>query len=109
MNYFRDSFEEIRKITWPTRNRAMQITIVTIIFIIISTFVFTGVDLAFKKGYEALTNLSPKANQPIQDLSTQPIQATTPNVTTTDANGNPVKGLTVTPKADTKSKPTTIK
>ncbi len=95
MNYFKDSVEEIKKVTWPTRNRALQITVITIVFTAIATVFLTSIDFGFKKGYDALTDLSPKVNPEASE------QTATPNIDlgaiqATDAEGNPVS-LPITP------------
>lgn len=60
MNYFKNSLEEIKKVTWPTRNRAVSITIITIIFTLVSTLILSFFDFGFRKGYDYLTDLGLK-------------------------------------------------
>lgn len=57
--YFTDSFTELGKVTWPTKNRAINICILVIIFVLISAVVIAGVDFVFHKGYGYLLSLSP--------------------------------------------------
>jgi preprotein translocase SecE subunit len=93
MNYFKDSIEEIKKVTWPTRNRAIQITIITIVFTFIATVILTAVDFAFKSGYDYLTDISPK----LQNESSLPeAQVDLGSIQATDSEGNPVN-LPITP------------
>lgn len=93
MNYFKDSIEEIKKVTWPTRNRALQITIITIVFTFISTVFLTFVDFSFKKGYDFLTDISPKVQN---DAAENAPQVDLGGIEATDSNGNPVT-LPITP------------
>ena len=44
MKYFKASVEEIKKVTWPTKKHAIQITVVTIIFTAVTTAALTFVD-----------------------------------------------------------------
>jgi preprotein translocase SecE subunit len=103
VNYFKDSFEEMKKVTWPTRNHALKITVITIIFTTIATFVVTSLDLGFKTAYDKATDYSPKvqrdrAEQAAQATAEQaaPVQIDPNMLNLTDSEGNPVNA-TVTP------------
>lgn len=97
MNYFKESFEEIKKVTWPTSNKALKITVITIVFTAISTLVITGLDFSFRKGYDALTDLSPKAQQAPAAAASQELPIDIGSaVQAVDAEGNPVD-VNVTP------------
>lgn len=103
MSYIKDSFEEIKKVTWPTNNQAVKVSIITIAFTIISTLIITGLDFAFRQGYDELTDMSPKAqfNQAMFDEmdstpETPPIELDSSMIQATDADGNPIE-IEVTP------------
>jgi preprotein translocase SecE subunit len=102
VNYFKESFEELKKVTWPTNNQAIKLTIITVVFTIITTLIITGLDFSFKSGYDALTDLSPKATQSVQplDLESSPIQLDAGAIQATDSEGNSVD-LNVEPAATT--------
>lgn len=97
MNYFKESFEEIKKVTWLTTDKALKITVITVVFTTVATLVVTGLDFSFRKGYDALTDLSPKAQQAPAAAASQelPIDIGTA-VQGVDAEGNPVD-VNVTP------------
>ena len=57
-NYLKNSFEELSRVTWPTKKQAVRLTIIVLIFCILFGLVLTGIDLLFQKGYEYLLNLS---------------------------------------------------
>ena len=60
MNFIKESTEEIRKVTWPTRNQAVTLSIIVIIFTALSTLLFLGSDRFFRAGYDALLETSNK-------------------------------------------------
>mgnify|MGYP001174875759 CR=1 FL=1 len=98
MNYFKESVEEIKKVTWPTQKHAIQITIITIAITAVATAALTFVDGALQKGYGKLLDMSPKSNY--QNL-VQPadLGIDTADIQLKDAEGNPVDeaGFTITP------------
>jgi preprotein translocase SecE subunit len=102
VNYFKDSFEELKKVTWPTNNHALKVTVLTVIFTAISTLVLTAFDFSFSKGYDALIELSPKASsnrdtqQAEVDQAANPIKLDSPMIQAQDTDGNPVN-VTATP------------
>ena len=56
--YFTDSFHELGKVTWPTKNRAINICIVVVGFVVVAAAFITGVDFLFNKGYAYLLTLA---------------------------------------------------
>jgi len=46
-SYFRTSIEELKLVRWPTRQQAIRLTIITIVFIIVTSTFFGLVDAAF--------------------------------------------------------------
>lgn len=109
MNYFKDSFEEVKKVTWPTKNHALKVTVITIIFTAIATLVVTSLDFGFKSAYDKATDYSPKVQRDRADQAAQataaqnaPVQIDPSALGITDAEGNPVNVTTtpVTPAAN---------
>ena len=49
--YFVNSFRELTKITWPTKNQAITMSIVVVVFIFISAFFIAGGDFGFNELY----------------------------------------------------------
>ena len=47
--YLRDTRSELRKVVWPTREDAINLTIVVIIVVIIMTILLGGVDWVFSQ------------------------------------------------------------
>ncbi|MEQ1849108.1 MAG: preprotein translocase subunit SecE [Candidatus Peribacteraceae bacterium] len=45
--YFQDSVSELHLVRWPTRQQSIRLTVITVIFIIISSAAFGLVDAAF--------------------------------------------------------------
>ncbi len=89
MNYFKESIAEIKKVTWPTKNHAINITIITIIFTTVATLALTFIDGVFKAGYTQLLEMSPKSSfQNLVDPAELGIDTSAINIT--DSEGNTV-------------------
>jgi len=56
VNYFRKSFEELTKVTWPTKNQAVKLTIIVMIFCIVFALFLGVVDYLFNLGYNYILN-----------------------------------------------------
>lgn len=56
--YFIDSFQELGKVTWPTKNRAVNICILVVSFVVISAAVIAAIDFIFHQGYAYLLTLA---------------------------------------------------
>lgn len=53
-NYVKESFAELSKVTWPTKNQAVKLTIIVLVFCLIMAILIGAVDLGFNKLYEML-------------------------------------------------------
>lgn len=56
--YFIDSFAELGRVVWPTKNRAVNICILVVSFVVVSAAVIAAVDFALNKGYSYLLVLA---------------------------------------------------
>lgn len=88
MNFIKESIEEFRKVTWPTRNQALTLSVIVLIFTIVSTLVFLGSDRLFRAGYDALLETSTKVQ------NQQPIDVDIQDVDTTPT-ASPIGGATI--------------
>jgi len=59
INYLQASFQELRKVTWPTRNRAIRLTFLVLGFCVVVAFVLGILDYVFNTGYFQLISLGP--------------------------------------------------
>lgn len=50
-NYFKSSFEELTKVVWPTKNQAVRLTIIVLIFCIVVALFLSAVDYLFSMAY----------------------------------------------------------
>ena len=57
VNYIKKSFEELTKVTWPTKNQAVRLTIIVLIFCVIVAFLLGAFDYLFSLLYNYLLNL----------------------------------------------------
>jgi preprotein translocase SecE subunit len=87
MNYVKDSIEELKKATWPTKNQAVKLTIITIVFTILATLLLSVSDLVFKEGYQGLLNSSNKVQSQPVNVS-QPTQPTAEDINVEDLGIN---------------------
>ena len=81
--FIKDSYSELQKVTWPTKDHAVAITILTVVFTAIATLVLTVVDGTFKEFYSSLLEISPKAEFQLPEFDASNLQIT-------DSEGNPV-------------------
>ena len=58
VQYFTDSFSELRKVTWPTKNQAVKLTAIVLGFCLFMAVVVGAVDALFNMGYKYLINIS---------------------------------------------------
>lgn len=66
INYFQSSFEEIRKVTWPTKNQAIKMTFLVLGFCLVVAIFLGILDFVFGVGYRSLLDLGPKRSLPSQ-------------------------------------------
>lgn len=88
-NYFKHSFEELTKVTWPTKNQAVKLTIVVLIFCIVFAVCLSVVDY----GLEQLHTLM------IEKINVQ--QTVDPVDVTATAETSDGQPITVTPVTTT--------
>lgn len=108
-DYIESSLQEIRKVTWPTRQQAVRMTVLVIGFCLVAAVILGAVDFVFNLGYRKLVEISPAGSQP-SIIDQIPTGSTTPtsttgdevkvnNVSATDVNGQPVN-ISPTPATD---------
>ena len=52
--YFRNSYKELRMVTWPTGKQSRQLTGAVIIFAVVFGLIIAGVDLGLDKVFKAI-------------------------------------------------------
>lgn len=52
--YIKSSFEELTKVVWPTKKRAVRLTIIVLGFCLVSAVILGVVDLGLNEGYNQL-------------------------------------------------------
>lgn len=57
-NYIRSSFEELSKVVWPTKNQAVKLTIIVLVFCLIVAILLGVADYVFNYGYNYLLKLT---------------------------------------------------
>lgn len=55
--YVRESFQELLHVTWPTKNQAVNICILVLVFVLITSLFIAGIDFLLNKGYTYLLTL----------------------------------------------------
>lgn len=101
MNYLDESYQEVRKVSWPTRNQAVRLTFLVLGFCLAAAIFIGAFDFIFFSGYKALTQY---ANTVVPAAATaDPVNVTTGaeqpitagGVEATTASGQPVNVTTV--------------
>lgn len=54
IGYFTGSVEEIRKVTWPTKNQAIRLTAIVLGFCLFMALLLGVIDALFSAGYQYL-------------------------------------------------------
>ena len=57
-NYVKRSLEELSRVTWPTKNQAVRLTIIVFVFTVVVAFLLGVIDYGFNVGYDYLLKLS---------------------------------------------------
>lgn len=88
-DYFQASFQELKKVTWPTKNRAIRLTFLVLGFCLVTAIILGILDYGFGLGHKALLDIAP--SRPIQSLpvdvgAEQPFESMP--VSVTDSEGN---------------------
>ncbi len=64
INYLQASVEELRKVTWPTRNQAIRLTFLVLGFCMVIALIIGILDFAFGFGYRTLLEFGPERQLP---------------------------------------------
>lgn len=56
--YFRESFQELHQVSWPTRRQAVKITVIVAIFMTVSAVLLGFADQLLALGYKTLLKIS---------------------------------------------------
>lgn len=55
--YFRESANELKQVTWPKQEELLQLTMLTVVVVLLSSVALGGLDFAFSAGYQWLLSL----------------------------------------------------
>ena len=58
INYIKNSFKELSKVSWPTMQQTIKLTTYTVVFTVVLALVIGGLDYVFNAGYQAVVNYS---------------------------------------------------
>jgi preprotein translocase SecE subunit len=83
-NYVQASVEELRKVSWPTKNRAIRLTFLVLGFCMVAAIIIGVMDFAFNEGHRSLINLSPTRDS-------NEFTVTPDMLNITDSEGNPIE------------------
>ncbi|MBU1151977.1 preprotein translocase subunit SecE [Patescibacteria group bacterium] len=57
VNYFREAYQELHKVTWPTKNQAVRLTGLVIVFCVIVALLLGALDFGLNEAYTYLLTL----------------------------------------------------
>lgn len=63
-NYVRESMQELTKVTWPTKNQAIRLTIIVLGFVLVFAVFLAGTDFLANEGYAELLKWAAKLSAP---------------------------------------------
>ncbi len=58
LRYVRESIEELRKVTWPSRETTLRYSVLVIVLCIVLAAFFAGIDWLFTKGLAQLVSIT---------------------------------------------------
>ena len=58
LDYFRGAVEELHHVRWPTRNQAIRLSIITIIFTFATAIAYGVIDFLLGRGVAVLLNFT---------------------------------------------------
>lgn len=64
VHYVQSSVEELRKVTWPTKNQAVRMTFMVLGFCLVVALILGVLDFVFGFGYRSLLDLGPERALP---------------------------------------------
>ena len=106
--YFLDSWQELKKVSWPTKNTAIRLTFLVLGFCLVTALILGVLDFGFGLGHKALLNLAPAKEfvpPPVQVGEEQPFESMPITVTDSEGNVIDVSGegspITITPGDET--------
>jgi preprotein translocase subunit SecE len=100
LEYFEDSWTELKKVTWPTRNQAVRLTLLVLGFCLAAAIVIGGMDALFGYGHQKLLEYAdtvvPVSTEETDTSAAQstPVTAEAGPVTTTTLPVTPVTATT---------------
>lgn len=65
VSYVESSYQELRKVAWPTRNQAIRLTFLVLGFMAVVAILIGLLDYVFGTGHRALLNLAPQRALPV--------------------------------------------
>ncbi|MBD3360296.1 preprotein translocase subunit SecE [Candidatus Peregrinibacteria bacterium] len=106
-NYLKNSFEELTKVTWPTKNQAVKLTIIVLIFCIITALFLGVVDYLFNQGYNYLLRVAGRIAPPSEIMTEETGGIDISNIELEEEAGGTIdaEGLEIE-ETDTTDKPT---
>lgn len=57
-NYVKQSFQELSKVTWPTKNQAIRLTVIVLVFCLIAALILAAIDFGFSELFSYLLKLT---------------------------------------------------
>lgn len=101
MNYFRDSFKELSKVSWPTFQRMIQLTIFVIIFSIASAALIGAADYLLNNGYQAVVDFSIESGFNTTSGTAEPVTTSGAEPVSVEIDGSDIDGnaITISPES----------
>jgi preprotein translocase subunit SecE len=109
IHYLQESVQELKRVTWPTRNQAVRLTVLVLSFCFVCAIVIGTLDYVFGFGRQKLIELAPPATTSTDVTATtgQDVPVTSEPITVTPGTTTVApKTVTVTPTTTSVPTPT---
>jgi preprotein translocase SecE subunit len=73
INFFRESYTELLKVTWPTLPQAIRLTVSVILISVVVGAFLTLLDFGFERGIEKIVSWKNATSSTASNVSTTPI------------------------------------
>jgi preprotein translocase SecE subunit len=109
IEYFQESFQELKKVSWPTRNKAVRLTMLVLAFCVVAAVVIGAMDALFSYGHRKLVDMAPPSDTSTVSTQETPFTSETPPVpkAPVTAEAKPPVSPTIVPASNPTNTPKT--
>lgn len=91
VKFIKEAYQELQKVTWPTRQAVLRMTIGVIVISAAFALFIGVVDIGLTKGLEAMLTFIAQRQQPSQSSQSSPIQVKPGDIKVETNSTTPIK------------------